>query len=131
MNFRPGTIYHLRDCAAAYPKKDKFVVCISSTKSFFFFINSVDAKRPYAHEQDHIVFLGPYRVQCLSHKSYINVSIVSEIQQNKFSDACEKESLSNDLLIKIRDKVTLDKKLSRELKNIILEELKYASSVRK
>lgn len=123
MNFKAGTIYHLKNCTAAYPTKNKFVVCISPKKSFFYFINSIDGKRPYAHETDHVVFLEASRVECLSHKSYINVSMVCEIQQDQFSDVREKEMLSDDLLLKIRSKVKEDKRISREHKNIVLEEL--------
>ncbi|MDR1391270.1 MAG: hypothetical protein LBI95_02790, partial [Holosporales bacterium] len=120
MNFKVGTIYHFKNCETAYPPKNKFAVCISSRRSFFYLINSIDDKRPYAYEEKHVVFLETSRVECLSHKSYINVSKVREIQQKH--DVQEKNILSNDLLLKIRNKVKNNKKLSNEYKNIILEE---------
>jgi hypothetical protein len=49
--------------------------------------------------------------------------MVCEIQQDQFSDVREKEMLSDDLLLKIRSKVKEDKRISREHKNIVLEEL--------
>jgi hypothetical protein len=123
MNFKSGTVYYLKNCQAVYPTKDKFVVCISPMRLLFYFINSVDEKRPYAHEGDHVVFLETYQMQCLSHKSYINVSKIGEIQQNQFSDAHMKEPLSNEILLRLKSKIAANRKLSREQKNIVLEEL--------
>ena len=69
MPFITGRVYFFKKCKISNPVKDKFAICISADDSLFFLINSVDERRPYQHEVEHVIYLEKHQLNCLSHQS--------------------------------------------------------------
>lgn len=121
--FESGTVYFIKQCKKSIPPKDKLVICVSNKDSLFFFINSVDEKRPYQYEKDHVVYLENYQLRCLSHQSYINITRYFSINSSDFVSAEKRENLNSLVKSTIKTAVKKDKTISNRIKKIIDENL--------
>ena len=92
---------------------------MSAKDSLFYLINSCDEKRPYKHEEGHVVFIEAIKFKSLTHRSYINVTKPRIISVGDYNTASEKEYVANDLWLKIRKTAQNDKRLSGKLKEMI------------
>lgn len=120
MPFATGMVYFFKGCQASNPVKDKLAICMSAEASLFYLINSVDEKRPYQYEKDHVVYLEKYQIKCLSHTSYINVSKICFMTEKSFTEQVVKELLPNAVWLLIKQKVLSDRLVLRKYKDIIL-----------
>jgi hypothetical protein len=130
MNFKNGAIYFMSPCPAAIPVKPKLVLCISKEHNRFYLINSCDENRPYAHEKDFAIILKKFRLDCLTHDSYIALNKLKPVNLENI-DKCEfREFLPNDLWVYIKSAVrNFDKdktrcRLDEETKDIVCNSIK-------
>ena len=122
---KTGAVYFIPNCTVSNPIKDKYAICVSADDNLWFLINSCDERRPYHHELDDVVYLETHEINCLKHRSYINIKnirMLSDIDKENFSFKC---LLQNDLWLKIKTAVKRNKTLQRKYKQIIDEQTKY------
>ncbi len=119
--FESGTVYFIKQCKQSIPPKDKFVICISNKDNLFLFINSVDEKRPYQYEKDHLVYLETHQLQCLSHQSYINITKYFSISGSDFTSVEKRENLNPSIKLTIKTAIQKDKTIFNKIKRIIDE----------
>ena len=124
MKYRTGRVYFLKNCPVSFPVKDKLAICVSGKNLLFVLINSVDEKRPYQHELEHVVYLETHQINCLNHKSYTNVSKLHFIQEAYLILSEEREMLSNAIWLNIRSKISQDPTIPKKYKIIIEKENK-------
>ena len=133
MLFKNGYIYHFQPCDVAYPAKNKFVICISKSKSKFYLVNSFENNdgtpngRPHSYEKDFAFKFQKKRINCLKHGSYININRLEFISNDSIvkSKIDEKESIPQDIWLSLKQFVRdfdSDKprcRISQETKDIM------------
>ena len=124
MKYKTGRVYFLKNCPVSFPVKDKLAICVSGKNLLFILINSVDERRPYQHELEHVVYFEAHQINCLSHKSYTNVSKLQLIQEDQLVLSEERETLSNAVWLNIRSKINQDPTIPQKYKTIVEKETK-------
>lgn len=122
MYFKTGCIYHFKPCKSSFPVKNKYAICMSEEKNWFYLINSCSETppiRPYSHEKGLVIILNEFQVKPLSHKSYLNVKKLITISSDDYDECREYEKVSNKVWLEIR-KLCLDK-LPKHITDIIFK----------
>ena len=121
MSFRNGYLYFVNPCSASIPIKPKFVICMSSDDKLFYLVNSCTDVRPYQYELNDVVYIEPLNLRALSHRSYVNVSKPRCIDDDDYDNAVELDYMANDLWLKIKKKVSENRKIGAKIKSIIAQ----------
>lgn len=122
MQIKTGFLYHLRECKVCNPVKDKYGICISAENQWFYLINSVDEKRPYAHEKDHVVYLEKHQIEALKHRSYIVVTKSTLIRPQDVKAIKCLEKITPLVWNNIRHQVCLDSTVQMKIKKLFNKE---------